>query len=280
MTKPNCTTQKPSTQPKKRGRKKLSTAEVIKRLQGLNGDKFDYSQVEYKGALQKITIKCNGCGLVFRSQYSNHYSNKTGCPNCNKGATKSLSQEDFEAKANVKHSFKYDYSVTEYKNNRERIEVICPLHGIFSQVAKNHLDGYGCPECGTIKANQVGAENGGWGRTRFNELCKDKGEATLYVITCLNDTEAFYKIGITSNDLETRFRTAGYMPYRYTLVFQVQGNPGYIFDLERRLHNLLKKHNYQPKQKFGGYTECFTTIKPVEKLLKQLTTSDQLQLIA
>ena len=62
--------------------------------------------------------------------------------------------EKFIEKANKVHSNKYDYSkITEYKNARkDKICIICPLHGEFWQTPHNHLLGYeGCKKCYAIK---------------------------------------------------------------------------------------------------------------------------------
>jgi len=54
--------------------------------------------------------------------------------------------------AYCKHGDKYNYSLVQYKNNRTKVKIICPIHGIFEQRAGSHLQGNGCPKCGgTIK---------------------------------------------------------------------------------------------------------------------------------
>ena len=56
----------------------------------------------------------------------------------------------FIEKAYKIHGDKYDYSKVKYKNNREKIIIICPIHGTFIQSPKNHLNGQGCPICGKV----------------------------------------------------------------------------------------------------------------------------------
>ena len=47
-----------------------------------------------------------------------------------------------------KHGDEYDYSlITEYKNNREKLPIICKKHGVFYQSSDAHLRGCGCPKC-------------------------------------------------------------------------------------------------------------------------------------
>ena len=57
--------------------------------------------------------------------------------------------EEFILKAKEVHGDKYDYSKVEYKNNRTKVCIICPKHGEFWQIPKNHINkGTGCPKCG------------------------------------------------------------------------------------------------------------------------------------
>ncbi len=60
---------------------------------------------------------------------------------------KRLTTEEFIEKAKNVHDNKYNYSLVEYKNNHEKIKIICPKHGIFEQEAGSHLSGCGCPKC-------------------------------------------------------------------------------------------------------------------------------------
>ena len=55
---------------------------------------------------------------------------------------------EFIQKAMRVHGDKYDYSkVSEYINNKEKVDIICKIHGVFPQRPKDHLDGHGCPLC-------------------------------------------------------------------------------------------------------------------------------------
>jgi hypothetical protein len=56
-------------------------------------------------------------------------------------------RSEFIRRANVKHDNKYDYSLTDYKNSRDKIKIICPIHGVFEQMPYNHLQGKGCHFC-------------------------------------------------------------------------------------------------------------------------------------
>lgn len=59
-------------------------------------------------------------------------------------------KEIFIEKAKNYHNNKYDYSLIEYKNNKTKVKIICPIHGIFDQTPVGHLAG-GCRLCGHTK---------------------------------------------------------------------------------------------------------------------------------
>ena len=59
-----------------------------------------------------------------------------------------MRKDDFILKAREIHGDKYDYSLVEYKNNKTKVCIICPVHGEFWQKPNNHLIGQGCPYCG------------------------------------------------------------------------------------------------------------------------------------
>lgn len=60
---------------------------------------------------------------------------------------KSLTTEEFIKRSNIVHKWKYTYSNTAYKNNKEDVCITCPIHGDFWQRPSNHLKGCGCPKC-------------------------------------------------------------------------------------------------------------------------------------
>jgi len=58
-------------------------------------------------------------------------------------------KNNFIEKSTEIHGNKYDYSLVEYKNNRTKVKIICPIHGIFEQVPDKHKNRKrGCPKCG------------------------------------------------------------------------------------------------------------------------------------
>lgn len=54
---------------------------------------------------------------------------------------------NFIKKANELHNGIYDYSEVNYIKNSECVEIICPVHGVFEQTPKGHIQGNRCPQC-------------------------------------------------------------------------------------------------------------------------------------
>lgn len=61
--------------------------------------------------------------------------------------------ENFIKKAKLIYGDKYDYSKTIYSKAKNKIIVICPLHGEFLQRGDHFLNGHGCPKCTGFNKN-------------------------------------------------------------------------------------------------------------------------------
>jgi very-short-patch-repair endonuclease len=123
--------------------KKLNQIDFIKRSNKIHNNKYDYSLVDYKNCTIKTKIICKIHG-IFEQQPQAHL-NGQGCPKC--GGKMRKTKEEFIIESNKIHNNKYDYSLVEYKNNKTKIKIICPEHGIFEQRADMHTQGHGCDKC-------------------------------------------------------------------------------------------------------------------------------------
>ena len=65
--------------------------------------------------------------------------------------SKKLTQKEFIEKSNLIHNNKYDYSETIYTHSKNKLFIICPLHGKFEQIPMGHIKGQGCKKCGVLK---------------------------------------------------------------------------------------------------------------------------------
>lgn len=62
-----------------------------------------------------------------------------------------LTTEEFIRRSLIKHDNKYTYEYSHYTKQYEKIVITCPEHGNFTQIAKDHMCGYGCQQCGVLR---------------------------------------------------------------------------------------------------------------------------------
>lgn len=237
---------------------KITTPIFIERAKIIHKDFYKYNLYDFKNYITKSTITCPIHGN-FQQNPKNHLQGR-GCKLCARGKlslilSKKLSsnKEDFKDKSNIIHNFKFDYSLVEYKNAKTKVNILCRIHGNFEQTPSSHLSGKGCMKCkdeGSI----------GYRKSSFIKICNNN-MAYLYVIRCFNESEEFYKVGITKNSVKERYKCAKSMPYEYEVVKIITSTPSKIWDLEKRFISVYKKCKYKPSIKFGGHTECFNKKK-------------------
>jgi hypothetical protein len=112
-----------------------------------NGDKFDYSFIEYINNYKKVKIKCNTCNKVFHQSPEIHLESY-GCI-CNK---RQFYKEKFIKSCQEKHGNKFNYDLIQYDSMKTKIKIQCnQCNNIFEQRPSSHLsDSRGCPYCAVI----------------------------------------------------------------------------------------------------------------------------------
>ena len=122
--------------------KKKTYIEFESDAKKVHGDKYIYHH-DYIKSHTKIRITCPIHGDFY--QKPNSHLNGCGCPKCaNIG---SWTQDEYISEVQKIHDFKYDYSKTNFIGAKNKIKIICPIHGEFLQSPYNHLHGHGCPKC-------------------------------------------------------------------------------------------------------------------------------------
>lgn len=217
----------------------------------VHGDRYDYSDVNYTSSAKPVSILCRIHG-EFRQKPSNHLSGQ-GCPQCAIDASSKrycLGVDEFIRRSSLLHDNKYDYSFVKYVTNNTKVDIVCPIHGVFSQAPAHHMNGCGCTECGNFLSSMKREE---WVKKSNNKL------GIFYIIRCFNENESFFKYGITFNTLKSRYSNKKRMPYEYEIVRLIMSSDkGYIWDLEKRFGRLKRPKRYSPLIKFQGYFyECF-----------------------
>ena len=178
-----------------------------------------------------------------------------------------VSIDEFKKRAAKKHDNKYDYSLVQFTMLSDKVTIICPYHGKFKKIVGNHLRGGGCQQCAKIYNGQK--------LSSFVAACMD-GIAELYVIMCTTKLpthlpkELFYKVGITTKTVEQRYVGDVAMPYDYEILYRLKNDAESIYHLEKILLKSLNKYKYQPRKRFGGESECFSTIEPILYILEKI----------
>lgn len=132
--------------------KKINFEAMVDRCDKLFNGKYEYVESSFINMSTKMKIICPEHG-VFLQVPSSHLRGH-GCPKCwskSIAKTQTLTTKIFIEKANAVHNGKYNYANTKYNGCYSDVEIICPIHGSFSQIAYSHLQGHGCPKCSTEK---------------------------------------------------------------------------------------------------------------------------------
>ena len=171
------------------GKKKQTSnlSKFIIKSQKVHGDNYDYSKTIYTNAKTPVIITCKDHG-DFPQTPDGHISKKAGCSKCS--GTYIMNKGEFIIKAQEVHKDKYDYSNVVYKtNNMDKVTIICPSHGEFSQLPYTHVNQKcGCPKCChsykpnteefIIKSQKVHGDNYDYSKTIYTNA------KTPVIITC------------------------------------------------------------------------------------------------
>ena len=91
---------------------------------------------------------------------------------------KRISADEYFERASKIHSAKYDYSKAVYSGMRNKLVIVCPIHGEFEQQAQAHLKGQGCPICGRERQKQTMISRYGVDNPMKSAVFFDKARAT------------------------------------------------------------------------------------------------------
>jgi len=134
----------------------MNNQEFIAKAIRIHRKKYDYSQSEFNNISTKVKIVCPIHGLFYQTP-SNHLMGK-GCAKCgfiSSANSSRKTQDEFIRQASLKHNNFYDYSRVKYINNGTKVEIICPVHGVFKQTPSSHIAGRGCRDCGYENLSKV-----------------------------------------------------------------------------------------------------------------------------
>lgn len=124
----------------------------VKKAKARHGDSYCYDLVRYVDSQTCVDIVCPTHGIFSQKPAAHLFKN--ACPLCSRKErddNRRLGVEGFIKKARAIYGNRFDYTqVTEVINNKQKIVVVCPIHGPFKQSFNAHLNPRrqgGCPEC-------------------------------------------------------------------------------------------------------------------------------------
>lgn len=132
----------------------LSNEIFVRKAISVHGKRYDYGNVSYSTAHEKVSIVCKRHGS-FEQTPSSH-TRGAGCPKCGKEsmvkARASINTFDsFIRKAEKVHGNLYTYIKSSYVGLSSPVRIRCSTHGVFSCLAWHHLKGTGCASCAKRK---------------------------------------------------------------------------------------------------------------------------------
>lgn len=271
--------------------KKLDRYSFIWKAIQKHGYRYNYTKTKYINSSTKVCIICPIHGEFWQFPYDHLYGR--GCSKCS--GTKKLNNKEFIEKAKEIHDDKYDYSKVEYKGNKIKVCIICPVHGEFWQRPNDHLSGYGCNNCyGTHlytteefieKAKQVHGDNEydyskveyKGAHTKICIICPKHGEFWQTPCNHLNGTKCpicnsnkkskmeekiFDELSIIFDNIE-RQKTFDWLIYKRKLYLDFF-IPKYNIAIE-----VNGDQHYRPIKRFGG-EEYFIKQTKRDKMKKKL----------
>lgn len=171
------------------GATRLNTSKFVEKSIQKHGNKYSYTKCIYVHYEKKVIITCSSHG-DFEQTPNNHLLG-SGCKLCGRKKLSDIfisNAENFISKANVAHHNRYDYSRVTYTGNKNKVEIICGVHGSFMQAPAGHLNGLGCSQCGGSYPlnNQsfIEKSNVVHGNKYYYELVDYKSNHTKIIIVC------------------------------------------------------------------------------------------------
>ena len=119
-----------------------NTESFILESNKIHNNKYGYEKVKFDSIKDEVVINCPIHGDFIQNAY-NHVlgSGCRKCSECEKHTQDSIIQKFKEV-----HGEKYDYSLVEFVNIREKVKIICQRHGIFLQDPFCHYQNQGVPK--------------------------------------------------------------------------------------------------------------------------------------
>lgn len=163
-----------------------------------HGDAYNLDDVEYTSMKDYVFPSCKKHGKFKIRAFDFAYLR--GCPHCgrdNKVKTPfkrkrmNMTFDEFKTTAEQIHGHKYEYDESSFVNLKTKMNIICPIHGVFQQSPHSHLNGHGCNQCGVIKRSLAQTTT----TEEFVEKC-NKIHNGKYIYSQTNYTDCYNDVDI------------------------------------------------------------------------------------
>lgn len=170
---------------------------LISDFKKTHGEKYTYENVEYTNGTTKVDITCKQHGSFL--QKPDDHKSGYGCPYCAREHA-AYDPTYFIIESENIHNKLYTYNINKTKKMliKDKIEIICKLHGSFFIKPKNHINGQGCPHCVNKEVR--------WTKKYY----KNKITILYYI-----KIGKYYKIGLTKRNVIKRFETEKEIKKKY-----------------------------------------------------------------
>lgn len=220
---------------------------------------------QYQGETLPLLCQCIECGDV-RPRAPSSLLGKHDCKFCSSRASakkQRKSHEQFLSELVELWDGDVPFSVLE-----EYVTAFTPLSckcntcsHEWPGIPNRLLSGNGCGECGQ-KFNPILQDLWNWPEVERSRNTK------LYIVSVTGESEHFWKVGFTTQQLKTRFRSIrkksqganGNEGYDISTVDCFTSRKDCVILLENLVHRRLEKYRYCPAFPFDGRTECFSVI--------------------
>lgn len=162
--------------------------------------------------------------------------------------------QQFISEAKFVHGKRWIYHNSIYEYSTKKITIGCVLHGDYQQTPAHHLEGQVCPSCGNM--NRTRQSRG----VIIKKTSKYSEEICyLYHIKLTGNGETFYKWGISIDYIYRHKRICRESRYNIEVLDIIIDTRYNCASLENKLLTIKRDKGlqYKPKNKFGGWTECY-----------------------
>lgn len=226
------------------GTLKSNTKEFIRKAILVHKDKYDYTQVDYTGKDNNVTIICPVHGPFEQTPHT-HLCGR-GCRECGVTSAAKIREVDFESfvkRSKQLHGGIFEYHKDTYTRAKKSTKITCKQCGYtFKRIPSAHMftKCTHCPNCSSYGFNP-------------------KISAYLYYLKITTeDNQVLYKIGITNRTVEQRFNLTDLQ--KIEIVKQKLYEVGSeALEWETKLKYKYKQYQYTgPAVLKDGNTELFT----------------------